>query len=96
MCTYLKQSLLFRTNNRSTIYHNHYMPTKKYYSSRPTVLQIVWGMVAAFYGVQNSQNHERDFAYLEQVRFKPYIIIGVVLTLTILLALYTIDQVILG
>jgi hypothetical protein len=53
-------------------------------------------MVAAFCGVQSNQNHERGFAYIDEVGFKPYIIIGVVLTLVILLTLYTIVQIILG
>ena len=64
-------------------------------SSKPSMLQITWSMVAAFCGVQNDKNHERDFAYIDEVGFKPYIIIGVVLTLFIILALYVIVQIIL-
>ena len=59
------------------------------------MLQITWSMVAAFCGVQNDKNHERNFAYIDEVGFKPYISIGVVLTLFILLALYVIVQIIL-
>ena len=62
---------------------------------RPTLLQITWSMVAAFCGVQSDKNHERDFAYIDEVGFKPYIIIGIVLTLLILLVLYGIVQIIL-
>jgi hypothetical protein len=65
-------------------------------SPKPTLLQITWSMVAAFCGVQSNHNHERDFAYIDEVGFKPYIIIGIILTLAILLTLYTIVQIILG
>lgn len=64
-------------------------------STKPSMLQITWSMVAAFCGVQNNNNHERDFAYIDEVGFKPYIIIGIVLTLIILLVLYGIVQLIL-
>ena len=62
---------------------------------KPSLLQITWSMVAAFCGVQNDENHERDFAYIDEVGFKPYIIIGIVLSLVILLTLYGIVQIIL-
>ena len=65
-------------------------------STKPSLLQITWSMVAAFCGVQNDKNNERDFAYIDEVGFKPYIIIGSALTLIILLALYGIVQIILS
>ncbi len=61
----------------------------------PSLLQITWSMIAAFCGVQNSQNHDVDDAYIEQVGFKPYIIIGVALTLVIILTIYMVVQIIL-
>ena len=48
---------------------------------KPTKMQIVWSMVAAFCGIQSEGNHDRDAAYIDQVGFMPYIIVGVVLTL---------------
>jgi len=65
-------------------------------STKPSMLQITWSMIAAFCGVQNNKNHERDFSYIDEVGFKPYIIIGVLLTLVILLALYGIVRIILS
>ena len=52
-------------------------------SSKPSLLQITWSMIAAFCGVQNDENHERDFAYIDEVGFKPYIIIGIILAIQI-------------
>ena len=49
--------------------------------SKPTNLQIIWSMVAAFCGIQSERNHDRDSAYIDQVGFMPYIIVGVVLTM---------------
>jgi hypothetical protein len=63
--------------------------------SKPTILQITWSMIAAFCGVQSNQAHERDFDYIDQAGFKPYIIIGIVLTFVILITLYAIMQIIL-
>lgn len=65
-------------------------------NAKPSLLQITWSMIAAFCGVQNDKNHERDFAYIDEVGFKPYIIIGVILTLIILLALMGIVRLILS
>ena len=59
-------------------------PTKQ----RPGTLQIIWSMVAAFCGVQNQDNHDRDDNYIEEVGFRPYIIAGIVLTLVIIAALW--------
>ena len=64
-------------------------------SPKPTLMQITWSMITAFCGVQSNQNHERDFDYIDQVGFKPYIIIGIVLTFVILITLYAIVQIIL-
>ena len=55
---------------------------------RPGTLQIIWSMVAAFCGVQNQANHDRDDNYIEEVGFRPYIIAGIVLTLVIIAALW--------
>jgi hypothetical protein len=57
---------------------------------RPGMLQIIWSMVAAFCGVQNQDNHDRDNAYIEEVGFWPYIIAGILLTLFIIVALWLI------
>jgi hypothetical protein len=71
-------------------------PKEKPEAAKPSMLQITWSMIAAFCGVQNDKNHERDFAYIDEVGFKPYIIIGVLLTLVILFVLYAIVQIILS
>ena len=53
-------------------------------------------MFAAFCGVQNNTNHDRDDDYIEEVGFKPYIIIGIIMTLAIIIAIYVLVQVVLG
>ena len=63
---------------------------------KPTMLQIVWSMVAAFCGVQNSANHDRDDAYIDDVGFRPYIIAGVGLTALFVVAIYLLVQYILA
>ena len=64
--------------------------------TKPTWLQITWSMFAAFCGVQNNANHDRDDDYIEEVGFKPYIIIGIVMTIVIIIAIYVLVQVVLG
>jgi prepilin signal peptidase PulO-like enzyme (type II secretory pathway) len=61
-------------------------------TTKPTLLQITWSVVASFCGIQNSQNHDRDDEHIEQVGFKPYIVIGVVITLLIVAFVYGLVQ----
>ena len=56
----------------------------------PNLLQIAWSMIAAFFGVQNKKNFERDNAYIEKKGIKIYIIMGFSLVLGFGLILYTI------
>lgn len=56
----------------------------------PNILQIAWSMFAAFFGVQNRKNYERDNAYIEKVGLKPYIIMGICLLVAFLFTLFTI------
>ena len=53
-------------------------------------------MIAAFCGVQNDANHDRDDAYIEEVGFRPYIIAGIVLTLAVMAGLWLIVRLILN
>jgi len=56
----------------------------------PNLLQIAWSMIAAFFGVQNKKNFERDNAYIEKKGIKIYIIMGFSLVIGFGLILYTI------
>jgi hypothetical protein len=62
----------------------------------PTLWQILWSMIAAFCGVQNNANHDRDDSYIEQVGFRPYIIAGIILTLIFIAILLLIVKLILA
>ena len=62
----------------------------------PGMLQIFWSMIAAFCGVQNDANHDRDDAYIEAVGFRPYIIAGLVLTFAVIVGLWLIVKLIVG
>ena len=62
---------------------------------KPTLLQLVWSMVAAFCGVQNEANHDRDDSHLERAGFMPYIVIGILMTLLFIVAIAGIVQLIL-
>lgn len=65
-------------------------------ASHPGMLQIFWSMLAAFCGVQNNANHDRDNAYIETVGFRPYIIAGIVLTIAVIVGLWLITKLIIG
>lgn len=58
--------------------------------SDPSLLQICWSILAAFIGVQSKKNLDRDNAYIEKKGLKPYIIIGVLLTLAFYFTIYSI------
>lgn len=64
--------------------------------TRPSTLQIIWSMIAAFCGVQNGANHDRDDEYIEKVGFRPYIIAGIVLTLAVIAGLWLVVKLILN
>jgi len=59
------------------------------------IARLVWSLVAAFCGIQNQENHDRDTSHLEEVGFLPYIITGVVLTVLFVLTVYLVVQIIL-
>ena len=65
-------------------------------ASKPGMLQIFWSMIAAFCGVQNNSNHDRDDAYIEIVGFRPYIIAGIVLTFAVIVGLWLVVKLIIG
>ena len=56
---------------------------------------MVFSMIAAFCGIQNYQNHDRDDGHIDKVGFRPYIIIGIVMTFILVLVLYLTVQLIL-
>ena len=58
--------------------------------SDPGFFQICWSILAAFIGVQSQKNLDRDDAYIEKKGLKPYIIIGILLTVLFYLMLYSI------
>jgi hypothetical protein len=64
--------------------------------TKPTMLQIIWSMIAAFCGIQNSANHDRDDTYIDEVGFRPYIIAGIGLTAVCVVAIYLLVQYILS
>jgi hypothetical protein len=70
------------------------LDTKTKPAADPGMLQIFWSMIAAFCGVQNNTNYDRDDAYLETVGFRPYMIAGTVLTFAIIAGLWLIVKLI--
>lgn len=65
-------------------------------ASKPGMLQIFWSLIAAFCGVQNNSNHDRDDAYIEIVGFRPYIIAGIILTAALIVGLLLIVKLIIA
>jgi hypothetical protein len=49
--------------------------------SKPSFLHIAWSLIAAFCGVQNDSNLDRDNSHIEKHGCMPYIIIGMTLTI---------------
>lgn len=43
----------------------------------PSFLQVMWSTLAAFFGVQNSKNRERDFKHGKALHF---IVMGILMT----------------
>jgi len=62
----------------------------------PSMLYIVWSVLAAFFGVSNKANYDRDRAYVEKVGFRPYIIAGLILTLFFILSVAGVVSLVLG
>mgnify|MGYP002652713301 CR=1 FL=1 len=45
---------------------------------KPTLLQVIGSVLAAFFGVQSSRNRARDFTHGRAI---PFVIVGILLTL---------------
>lgn len=61
----------------------------------PGIWKISLSVLASFVGIQSNANHDTDDAYIEQVGFMPYIIIGVIMTALFVLLIYGVVQLIL-
>lgn len=59
---------------------------------KPNLLQIIGSVLAAFFGVQNSKNRERDFKHGNHRHF---IITGIVVTVVFILGVYALVQIVL-
>ncbi|MFA7555091.1 MAG: DUF2970 domain-containing protein [Spongiibacteraceae bacterium] len=59
----------------------------------PTFLQVIGSVLSAFIGIQNKKNKERDFKYGNH---RVFIIVGLMMTLTFLVTVITIVQVVLS
>ena len=63
---------------------------------KPGLMQMTWSVVAAFCGIQSDANLDRDDSHIERHGFLPYIVVGVVLTVVFVLAVYGVVQLILN
>ena len=62
------------------------------HDKKPNFLQVIGSVLAAFFGVQNSKNRERDFKHGNHRHF---IIAGVVLTAVFVLSVFALVQMVL-
>ncbi|WP_100642687.1 DUF2970 domain-containing protein [Alteromonas facilis] len=53
-------------------------------SQKPTFIQVLMSVLASFFGVQSQANYQRDF---EQTTIVPYIIVGVVMVVLLVVSL---------
>jgi hypothetical protein len=60
---------------------------------KPTIIQVVKSVLAAFAGVQSEQNRQRDFS---QGSLKSYIIVGIIFTVAFVISLIALVSTILG
>lgn len=63
--------------------------------SQRSLLQMTWSIVAAFCGIQSDANLDEDDRQIEEHGFMPYIVIGIILTLLFMGAIYGVVQLIL-
>ena len=61
----------------------------------PTIFQIAFSLLSAFFGVTTKENMERDAAYIEKKGFKVYVIMGFFLVFCIILTVIFIVKLIL-
>lgn len=54
----------------------------------PNIFQIIFSLLAAFFGVQSKENLDRDDAYIEKHGIKIYVITGFILVFILLTGLY--------
>lgn len=59
----------------------------------PSLLQVIGSVLAAFIGIQNSKNKERDFKHGNH---KVFIAVGIVMTLVFLFSVFTVVQLVLS
>lgn len=64
-------------------------------TDKPSLGRLIKSTLASFVGVQSDSNLDKDDAYIEQVGFRPYIIMGIVLTLAFVALVWLVVQLVL-
>lgn len=59
----------------------------------PNILQVIGSVLAAFVGIQNKKNKERDFKHGNH---KVFIAVGIIMTLVFLISVLTVVQLVLA
>jgi hypothetical protein len=59
----------------------------------PSLWQVICSVLAAFVGIQNSKNKQRDFKHGNH---KVFIAVGIAMTLVFLLSVFTVVQLVLS
>ena len=59
----------------------------------PNILQVIASVFAAFIGIQNKKNKERDFKH---GNFKVFVAVAAIFTLLFLLSIFTVVQIVLN
>lgn len=60
---------------------------------RPNLLQVVWSVIAALFGVQSARNRERDF---QRGRAGDYIVVYVILVVALVLGMIAVVSAVLS
>lgn len=71
------------------------MAAPQAHRDKPSLVRLVKSTLASFVGVQSDSNLDKDDAYIEKVGFRPYIVMGIVLTLTFVALIWLVVQLVL-
>lgn len=71
------------------------MSDQQEHPEQPSLGRLIKSTLASFVGVQSDTNLDKDDAYIEKVGFRPYIVMGIILTLAFVALVWGIVQLVL-
>ena len=75
--------------------YNGPMPNQQEHPEKPSIGRLIKSTLASFVGVQSDANLDKDDAYIDKVGFRPYIVMGIILTLAFVALVWGVVQLVL-